>query len=75
VTKEGRELLEDVEEALGLLFHDHEPGTLSLQRLAWIRVRAALGLAELPIPNEADRKALAYQRRMEAALDRAPDEA
>jgi hypothetical protein len=45
-----RDALEGAEEALGLLFHDYEPGTLTLQHRAWNAVRRALGLSEFAYP-------------------------
>jgi hypothetical protein len=43
--------LQAAEEALGLLFLDHEPGTLTLQHAAWMQVRAALGKPTWPYPH------------------------
>lgn len=50
VTPES-DALHAAEEALGLLFLDHEPGTLTLQHAAWMQVRAALGMKTWPYPH------------------------
>jgi hypothetical protein len=47
----AEEALCAAEEALGLLFHDFEPGTQTLQHAAWQKVREALGMPVLPYPG------------------------